>query len=216
MSSSAPTATPRATPRANVKAKLAQVKVDAVMAAVNFLLASKGYEAMTMDEVALLAGLSKASLYNLFASKESLAGEAMIQVLHLGLAQVDELRAMAELPAIQKLRRITAWAMRTKIEGQMPSLPAQDSALSEALKSNEGYMSRLFELSMKLGVWVGQAQESGDIAATYPPEFVLYNLYARACDPVLEAMKSEGKYTHEQIVDWILELHFGGLQAVRC
>jgi AcrR family transcriptional regulator len=203
-------------PKANVKAKLMQVKVDAIMAAANFLLASKGYEAMTMDEVALQAGLSKASLYNLFTSKEQLAGEAMIQVLNLGLDEVNTLRGSNELSAIGSLMRITAWAMRTKIEGKMPSLPAQNSVLSEALKANEGYASRLFDLSMKLGVWVAQAQEAGDIASFYPVEFVLYNLYARACDPVLEAMKSEGKYTNEQVVDWVLELHFAGLRAATC
>jgi hypothetical protein len=203
------------TPKTKVKAKLTQVKIDAVMAAVNFLLASKGYEAMTMDSVALQAGLSKASLYNLFASKESLAGEAMIQVLNLGLEEVNGLREMSDLSAVEKLRRMTAWAMRTKIEGQMPSLPAQNSVLSEALKANEGYMSLLFELSMKLGVWVSEAQEDGDIAAMYPTEFVLYNLYARACDPVLEAMKSEGKYSYEQIVAWILDLHFTGMCRTR-
>jgi TetR/AcrR family transcriptional regulator, regulator of autoinduction and epiphytic fitness len=200
------------TPKANVKAKLAQVKIDAIMAATNALLASKGYEAMTMDEVALQAGLSKASLYSLFTSKELLAGEAMIRVLNLGLEEVDALREVADMPAIEKLRRVTAWAMNTKIDGKMPSLPAQNSILSDALKANEAYMSRLFDLSMKLGVWVGQAQEVGDISARYPAEFVLYNLYARACDPVLEAMKSEGRYKNEQIVDFILALHFAGLR----
>jgi TetR/AcrR family transcriptional regulator of autoinduction and epiphytic fitness len=201
------------TPKTKVKAKLAQVKIDAVMAAVSFLLASKGYEAMTMDEVALQAGLSKASLYNLFTSKESLAGEAMIQVVNLGLKEVNDLREQNNLPAIEKLRRITAWAMSSKMEGQMPSLPAQNSALSEALRANEGYMSLLFELSMKLGVWVSEAQDVGDIAALYPTEFVLYNLYARACDPVLEAMKSEGRYSNEQIVVWLLDLHFTGMRS---
>ena len=200
------------TPKTKVKAKLTQVKIDAVMVAVNFLLASKGYESMTMDEVALQAGMSKASLYNLFASKESLAGEAMVQVLNFGLKEVDDLRGKDDLLAIEKLRRVTAWAMSTKIEGKMPSLPAQNSILSEALKANESYMSLLFELSMKLGVWVSEAQESGDIATLYPTEFVLYNLYARACDPVLEAMKSEGQYSHEQIVAWILDLHFAGMR----
>lgn len=200
------------TPKANVKAKLVQVKIDAVMAATNFLLATRGYEAMTMDEVALQAGLSKASLYNLFMSKELLAGAAMIEVLNLGLEEVNGLRELGDLPAVEKLRCITAWAMRTKIEGKMPSLPAQNSVLSEALRANECYMSLLFDLSMKLGVWVGEAQENGDIAVMYPTEFVLYNLYARACDPVLEAMKSEAKYSHEQIVTWILELHFAGMR----
>jgi hypothetical protein len=137
----------------------------------------------------------------------------MIQVLDLGLKEVDALREMQGVSAIEKLKRVTAWAMMTKIEGQMPSLPAQNSNLSEALKANDGYMSRLFELSMKLGIWVGEAQDIGDISARYPAEFVLYNLYARACDPVLEAMKSEGKYKNDEIIELILALHFAGLRS---
>ena len=42
---------------------------------------ARGYDAMTVDEVAAGAGLAKASLYKLFTSKEELAGAAMVGVL---------------------------------------------------------------------------------------------------------------------------------------
>ena len=59
---------------------------DAIVASVNRLLAEKGYDLMTVDEVAADVGIAKASLYKHFASKESLAAAAMIRVLDRALA----------------------------------------------------------------------------------------------------------------------------------
>ena len=49
-------------PKHLLKAQLFQLKLEAVIASVNVLLANKGYEQMTVDEVAQGAGMSKASL----------------------------------------------------------------------------------------------------------------------------------------------------------
>ena len=101
--------------------------------------------------------------------------------------------------------------MQTKLESKMPSLPAQNSNLSEALKANEAYMERLFDLSMKLSVWIADAQNNGQLRTELPTDFILYNLYGRACDPVLEAMSADGQYNHEQILDMMTLAHFNGL-----
>ena len=202
--------TPSVTP---YKERLRVLKIETVMAAVYELLASKGFDAMTVDEVAATAGMAKASLYKLYPSKELLAGAAMVQVMDLALALVDKLRADDTQTDVQKLKTLTRWAMQTKLEGQMPSLPAQNSKLSEALTNNEAYMQRLFELSMKLGVWVSNAQDKGHIRSDLPADFVLYNLYARACDPVLDVMKRDAQQSNEQILDWMITLQFEGLAS---
>ena len=61
-----------------------QVREDAIVQAVNRLLAEKGFDAMTVDEVAADVGIAKASLYKHFASKEALAAAAMVRVLERG------------------------------------------------------------------------------------------------------------------------------------
>ena len=78
--------------RPSIRDQLQRVRQDAIVAAVNRLLATKGYDAMTVDEVAADAGLAKASLYKLFPSKEDLAGAAMVGVLDRALAFVDDQR----------------------------------------------------------------------------------------------------------------------------
>lgn len=205
--------------RSSLKDQMQRVRQDAIVGAVNRLLATKGYDAMTVDEVAAEAGLAKASLYKLFSSKEELAGAAMVGVLDRALAFVDELRAKAEqaaqsggkVSAVEQLQAVTRWAMATQLEGEMPSLPAHNSSLSASLQSNDAYMDRLISLSNRLSIWITEAQTSGQLNPALPPELVLYTLFARACDPVVALLKDSGQYTHEQILDWVLSTTFDGL-----
>lgn len=198
-----------------------RLREQAIVEAVNRLLAIKGYDAMTMDEVAAEAGLAKASLYKLFTSKEELAGAAMVLVLDQALALVEGLRAQAaeasargeRLSPLEPLKSVTRWAMKTQLDGEMPSLPAQNSSLSAALMSNEAYMDRLVSLSNWLGIWIAEAQADGQISAALPSELVLYTLFARACDPVVAMLKASGQYTPAQILDWVTATTFDGLAA---
>ena len=199
-----------------------RVREEAIVAAVNRLLASKGYDAMTVDEVAAEAGMAKASLYKLFTSKEELAGAAMVGVLDRALAFVDGLRARAAEAAaagapispLDQLKAVTRWAMQTQLEGEMPALPAQNTSLSTTLQSNDAYMDRLIALSNRLSIWIAEAQTQGQLNPALPAELVLYNLFARACDPVVALLKASGQYTHEQILDWVTSTTFDGLAKV--
>lgn len=207
------------TTRSSIKEQIQRVREQAIVAAVNRLLATKGYDAMTVDEVAAEAGMAKASLYKLFTSKEELAGAAMVGVLDRALAFVDGLRDTAAQAAeagtpvrpLDQLKAVTCWAMQTQLEGEMPSLPAQNSNLSASLQSNDAYMDRLIALSNRLSIWITEAQTSGQLQPALPAELVLYTLFARACDPVVALLKESGQYTHAQIIGWVTSTTFDGL-----
>lgn len=209
------------TSRSSIKEQIQRVREQAIVAAVNRLLATKGYDAMTVDEVAAEAGMAKASLYKLFTSKEELAGAAMVGVLDRALAFVDGLRDTAAqageagtpVRPLDQLKAVTCWAMQTQLEGEMPSLPAQNSNLSASLQSNDAYMDRLIALSNRLSIWITEAQTSGQLQPALPAELVLYTLFARACDPVVALLKESGQYTHAQIIDWVTSTTFDGLAA---
>ncbi|WP_211456582.1 TetR/AcrR family transcriptional regulator [Comamonas sp. PE63] len=211
------------TSRSSIKQQIQRVREQAIVVAVNRLLATKGYDAMTVDEVAAEAGMAKASLYKLFTSKEELAGAAMVGVLDRALAFVDGLRdeasqaaeAGAPMRPLDQLKAVTRWAMQTQLEGEMPSLPAQNSNLSASLQSNDAYMDRLIALSNRLSIWITEAQTSGQLHAALPPELVLYTLFARACDPVVALLKESEQYTHGQIIDWVTSTTFDGLAVAR-
>lgn len=191
-----------------------RAREDAILASVNRLLADKGFDLMTVDEVAADVGIAKASLYKHFNSKEALAAAAMVRVLQRAVDVVDGLRARSPgADPLDQLRAVARWTMEVQLAGEMPSLPAQNSTLRQALADHREYMDRLFELSDKLGAWITAAREAGTLNASVPAEVVLYTLFARACDPVLGVLKASGQYSDEQIIEHLLSTCFDGLRG---
>jgi AcrR family transcriptional regulator len=193
------------------KAQMLLAREDAIIKVVNQLLAEKGFEAMTVDEVAANVGIAKASLYKHFSSKEDLAAAAMVGVMQRAQAFLDTLSPHAS--ALDKLRTVVRWTMGLKLSGEMPSLPSQNSSLRTTLMANKAYMDGLMDVSDRLGAWIEQAQSEGAINPQLPAIAVLYTLYARACDPVLEFLKMGGLHENDQIIDLVLSTCFDGLNA---
>ena len=202
---------PRAPRRSSFKAQMLQAREDAIVQAVNRLLAEKGFDLMTVDEVAAEVGIAKASLYKHFPSKEDLAAAAMVRVLTLAEEFLDQLPAQGK--PIEKLEAVVRWMMRLQLAGQMPTLPSQNSSLRARLMANRAYLDLLMHVSDRLGAWIEAAQAERSINPKLPPILVLYTLYSRACDPVLEFMKAGGQFDDEAIIEWVTLTCFDGLRG---
>lgn len=200
-------------PRSSFREQMLRVREDAIVTAVNRLLAEKGFDLMTVDQVAAEVGIAKASLYKHFPSKEALAAAAMVRVMEHGLKVVDEQAVRDDASMLERLQAVARWALRTQLAGQMPTLPSQNSSLRAELAVNARYMELLMELSEKLGTWIVEAQREGALDPALPAELVLYTLYARACDPVPAVLKSGGRFTDDEVVDWVITTCFCGLKG---
>jgi AcrR family transcriptional regulator len=198
-------------PKKSFKVQMLAAREAAIIQSVNRLLAEKGFDAMTVDEVAAEVGIAKASLYKHFTSKEELACAAMVTAMRRAQEFIQEVPA--ELPPMDKLKAVTRWTMTLKLQGQMPSLPSQNSTLRATLTASKDYMDGLMEVSDALGGWIEQAQAKGQINQNLPAVAVLYTLFARACDPVLEFLKMGEQHTEEQILDMVMSSCFDGLNA---
>lgn len=200
--------------RVSFRQQVLQVREDAIVSAVNRLLAEKGFEAMTVDEVAADVGIAKASLYKHFASKEELAAAAMVRVLDHALAFIDQRNAVhAQAAPLEQLKAVAHWTMTVQLAGEMPSLPSQSSSLRTALMQHRTYLDRVVSVSDRLGAWIVAAQAAGSVNPSLPAEVVLYTLFARACDPVLGLLKAGGNYSDEQITEIVMATCFDGLGA---
>ena len=197
--------------RVSFKEKMLQAREEAIVKAVSRLLAEKGFEAMTVDEVAAEVGIAKASLYKHFPSKEDLAASAMVHVMR---RVQDFLRSlpMDDAP-LDKLRAAVRWAMALQLAGEMPSLPSQNSSLRTTLMSCKPYLDDLLEVSDRLGSWIETAQAGGALNPRLPAIAVLYTLYARACDPVLAFLKAGGQHSDAEIIELVMSTCFDGLNA---
>ena len=91
-----------------------KAREDAIVSSVNRLLAEKGFDAMTVDDVAADVGIAKASLYKHFVSKEELAAAAMIRVLDYTLAFIATLEAQPEVAALDQLKAVARWTMKVR------------------------------------------------------------------------------------------------------
>ena len=198
-------------PKKSFKIQMLAARETAIIQAVNRLLAEKGFDAMTVDEVAAEVGIAKASLYKHFTSKEELACAAMVTAMRKAQEHIQSLSA--EKAAIDKLKAVTRWTMTLKLQGLMPSLPSQNSSLRATLMASKDYMDGLMEVSDALGGWIEEAQAQGQINKALPAVAVLYTLFARACDPVLEFLKMGEQHTDEQILDLVMSTCFDGLSA---
>jgi AcrR family transcriptional regulator/DNA-directed RNA polymerase subunit N (RpoN/RPB10) len=154
--------------KVSFRQQMLQVREDAIVASVNRLLAEKGFDMMTVDEVAADVGIAKASLYKHFASKEALAAAAMVRVLQAASDVVDQQAARTDADAYERLREVTRWALQRQLAGEMPTLPSQNSSLRAELMADKAYIDLLMQVSERLGEWIVAAQAEGRIDRSLP------------------------------------------------
>jgi AcrR family transcriptional regulator len=186
-----------------------KLREDVILDATQRLLASKGFDLMTMDDVAAEAGLAKPSLYKHFKSKEDLVGEVMTRLVDEAMDFLD-----AQSPALsptQKLRGLLEWALRVRFSGGLPFLPSTSSHVREMLVRNLGYVTKVLRLNGRLTKLVEKAQELGELRSDLPVDVILYSFYARTCDPAADYLKLYSKMDDEAIVSHMLEVCFGGI-----
>lgn len=186
-----------------------QFRENAILDAVNRLLAQKGFDLMTMDEVAADVGIAKASLYKHFDSKESLAAASMTRLLEEAIKVAHNMPA--RMTAIDQLKAIVRWAIRLHLGGTMPLLPSTRSTIQQALLSYPPYINKLGELTEKLGELISLAQEAGELSPSLPGEVILYTIFARSCDPVADFLKMGGAFSDEDIVELLIHTTFQGM-----
>ncbi|MBV8619540.1 MAG: TetR/AcrR family transcriptional regulator [Curvibacter sp.] len=197
--------------RVSFKAQMHQVREEAIVQTVIRLLGEKGFDAMTVDEVAAAVGIAKASLYKHFPGKEQLAAAAMVHVVRRALQFLQIVPP--DISPVDKLKSVVGWAMSLQLADEMPALPSRNSSLRPVLLGNSDYMEGLRALGEQLGAWITEAQAQGLITASLPPQVILYTLYARACDPVVGFLKQGSQFSNAQIVDMVLRSSFEGLNS---
>ena len=197
-------------PKLSFKQQQLIVRENAIVDATNNLLAKKGFEMMTMDEVAAEVGIAKASLYKHFPSKEALAAAAMIRLLENTLAFVRGLSS--EQASLDQLKSVLQWALEIRMKGGLPTLPTENTSLRETLLNNTRYISRLMDLNELMGQTIERAKSDGAIRKDLPTEVVLFTIYSRSCDPTLDYLRMGDQYSEDQVIEFLMSTCFNGLQ----
>lgn len=187
-----------------------KLRENAILDATTTILGSKGYDLMTMDDVANAVGISKPSLYKHFKSKEDLVGEALIRLTDGAIDYLAELND--DLAPIDKLKSLLEWALRVRLEGGMPFLPSTSAHVREMLMRNLRYITRVLKLNGQIEKLVVSAQKTGDLNPDLPSDVILFSYYSRTCDPAVEYLQRFSKMDNEAIIKHMLEVAINGLR----
>ena len=186
-----------------------EAREEAILDAVNRLLSEKGYDLMTMDDVADAVGVAKGSLYKHFSSKEKLAAAVMTRLLGQTIDVLD--RMPAEWRAARRLEEILRWSLQQRMRGGVPHLPSTRGAFQRSLMLNMDYLALAYKVNKRFYALVEEAKRDGDIKHAVSDDVIVYTLYARSCDPTVEYLRRDGKLSDEQIVEAMVEATFHGL-----
>ncbi|HEY9104802.1 TetR/AcrR family transcriptional regulator [Chitinimonas sp.] len=187
-----------------------KLREDAILDATARILASKGFDLMTMDDVALEVGISKPSLYKHFKSKEDLVTEAMIRLLTGAQAFWEQLPDTGG--PVGKLRALLEWAMRVRLAGGLPFLPSTSPQVREMLTRSLRYVTKVVKLNSTLKSAVQDAKKQGLLRRDLPDDVILFTYYARTCDPAVEYLRLYAKLDDDAIVAHMLAVFFEGVQ----
>jgi len=186
-----------------------EAREEAILDAVNKLLSEKGFDLMTMDDVADEVGVAKGSLYKHFSSKEKLAAAAMSRLLTNTIDALDNFSP--EWSAGRKLEEILRWTLLERLKGGVPHLPSTRGALQRALLMNLEYLALALRVNKRFYALVAAARVAGEINTSLSDEVVVFTLYARSCDPTMDFLQRDGKLKNDQIVEAMVKTTFGGL-----
>lgn len=188
-----------------------KLREDTILDATTVILGSKGFDLMTMDDVANAVGISKPSLYKHFKSKDDLVGEALIRLIDGALDYLAQLNK--ELTPVQKLSTLLEWALRVRLDGGLPFLPSTSPHVRDMLMRNLKYVTRVLKLNGQLEALVEQAQREGQLSPALPKDVILFSYYSRTCDPAVEYLQKFSKMDHDHIVNYMLKVCFDGYKV---
>jgi len=145
--------------RLSLKVRMCKVREEAILDAAHELMATQGYSAMTMDGLAAHVGVSKATLYQHFDSKEELAVSVIVRMMRRSEEYIGALDA--SLPAVARLGQAVRWVIGEKFGAKRPDLGAARPVLLPPIKNHPRYRAQYDRLVAALSGLIDAARRRG-------------------------------------------------------
>jgi AcrR family transcriptional regulator len=185
--------------RAPLKERQWLLREETILDTAYELMTTKGVQAMTMDDVANEVGISKATLYLHFKSKEDL----IVSVINRKIREfVDLIQGLEPaLPTLVKLSRTVTWIVAKRFgKNGVYMLDTDSTLMSDAtilayLQTHPDYRRHEKILTNVLTRLLDAAREEGYIPPQFSTAFMAQMLLSCLCDASYEIMLREGQCT---------------------
>jgi AcrR family transcriptional regulator len=188
-----------------------QVREQEIVQVARRLLIARGYHGTSMDEVAELVGISKATLYQHFPSKDDLIVRLIVEYL-------DRLLALVEQPAraADPLERLTAalrFLVAVHAQGLGPDVETQAGELRALLLGRPACRARYERVIERLTALVRGGQASGVIRPDLPPPVVVQALFGLSCAVGVVCGTRGGPLDARGVADSVVSLFLDGVRV---
>lgn len=185
--------------RPSLKEKQWKLREDTILDAASELMSSKGYNAMTMDDVANLVGISKATLYQHFASKHDLVVSVACRTVDRAYERMESIDP--NLPASERFRLLIDRIIEVRYGPDSPPFVEAVSELIEICGSDHPFMQKEQRNVAFVVEVMKAAEKEGAIAPGVSPMVAVHVLMGAIRCVELERAIEQGDTTPEQIAE---------------
>jgi AcrR family transcriptional regulator len=189
----------------SLKERQWRLREDVILDSAYELITERGAERASMDEIAARAGVSKATLYQHFKSKDEL-----VVAVSLRLMRQSEMALAArepDTPALEHLAR----TIETRLVRRAGLWSAHAVVHPELAAANPAYEAQIEASRAQIGKLVDAAKEEGGIDRRFPTRVVvrmLTRLFVSDYDDLLDA----GVVTPSELAAMLVSVTFRGLR----
>ncbi|MCC6443362.1 MAG: TetR/AcrR family transcriptional regulator [Armatimonadetes bacterium] len=195
--------------RPSLRERQQQLREEAIMEAAHELMASQGYATMTMDGVAARVGISKATLYRHFSSKEDLAISVIVRLMSRSEEYIDSLDPA--LPAIERIENGLRWALKHRFLENVPDLGAAGPALMPMINEHPKYRQSYCRLVDMVIALIREAQAAGNVDPDICPRIAVQISFSIMRDFEYEDLLASGECNFDQLNDTLLKIILDGM-----
>lgn len=193
--------------RITLRERQRQVREDAIVEAAHDSMVAQGYDEMSMDDVAARVGISKATLYQHFASKQELAINVIVRAMRQGEEFISGLDPAQ--PAIQRLERL----LRHAIEQRASLGTARLMLPPTVVMQHPRFQAQASRLTNAIGAVVDAAKAEGAIAPQLATAVVVRMLLCCMREHSYMDLLASGQVTVTEPSNTVVFILFDGLRA---
>jgi AcrR family transcriptional regulator len=183
--------------RPTLKERQMKLREDAIRETTMRLLAEKGFEAMTMDDVANDVGISKATLYQHFRSKEELAVDVVLHTMGQIEAHIESIDP--KLPAISRLREVMRWIIAKRFGEPALDFCDAESTVKPILRRHKEFMRLDSLLNGVMAGLIDAAKSEGDISPDMSTPVLVQAFLSCLQDGAYYDLLGEGRCTMQEL-----------------
>ena len=182
----------------------------AILDAARQIMAETGYDAMTMDDLAARAHVSKPTLYQYFPSKEAVAVQAIIGLMQQSHDYLDNLNT--QMPAVLRLETFVRWVLEERFSPFRAAFGASKTALAPVVRTHPDYQIKFAQLVSAVSFLVEQAKQENELSHELSTRIVVQMVFSLLRDSEYDLLISSGECTKNETVQTLSALFLCGIR----